>query len=480
MKGGNILVLSLFLCGSLSAQVPDTLSKTLSPAQAQKYVDNVNTQVTGLNNQLISQSEKYLQGISAEEIKLKSKLGKVDSVSANSIFGNVQARYQQLQTGLLQSSSSTLPASVSRYVPSLDSMKNTLLFLQANNNNPLSKLSGQQLTTAVGNVQALENKMQAVDNLKTWLSQRQQYLTQQLGKFGMVGQMGNMSAKVYYYKQQVSDLKASLQDPSKMQQKAMTVLSQVPAYRNFIAQHSYLSKLFGQPENYNLSDSSMKGLQTRAAVQKIIQEKTSAGGAAAQQQVGQQIQQAGSAVSQLKSKIMQAANGGGSDPQNPGFTPNGQKTKSLWKRLEYGANLQFEPASTLLPTICDVGLSIGYKVNDKATVGVGTALKLGLGNGLDQLKLSGQGLSLRSYIDWKLKKNIYLSGGYEENYLSAFQSVDQLRVPTAWQKSGLIGISREYQISNKVKGKAQLLFDFLSFYQVPKAQPIVFRVGYSF
>ena len=478
----NLIVLLLLLCRSLSAQVPDTLGKALSQAQAQKYVNNVNAQVTGLNNQLTSQSEKYLQSISAEENKLKSKLQKVDSVSANSIFGNVQAKYQQLQTGLLKSGSSPLPASVSRYVPSLDSMKNTLLFLQANNNNPLSKLSGQQLTTAVGNVQALENKMQAVDNLKTWLSQRQQYLTQQLGKFGMVGQMGNMSAKVYYYKQQVSDLKASLQDPSKMQQKAVTVLSQLPAYKNFISQHSYLSKLFGQPENYNLSDSSMKGLQTRAAVQKLIQDKISAGGPAAQQQVGQQIQQAGSSVSQLKDKIIQAANGGGSssDPQNPGFTPNGQKTKSLWKRLEYGANLQFEPATTLLPTICDAGLSLGYKLNDKATVGAGAALKMGLGNGLNQLQLSGQGFSLRSYIDWKMKKNIYLTGGYEENYLSAFQSIDQLRIPTAWQKSGLVGISRQYQISSKVKGKAQLLFDFLSFYQVPRAQPIVFRVGYSF
>lgn len=481
MKGVNILFLSLFLCGSLSAQVPDTLSKALSPAQAQKYVNNVNTQVTGLNNQLTSQSEKYLQGISAEESKLKWKLGKVDSVSANSIFGNVQAKYQQLQTGLLQSGSSPLPASVARYIPSLDSMKNTLLFLQANNNNPLSKLSGQQLTTAVGNVQALENKMQTVDNLKTWLSQRQQYLTQQLSKFGMVGQMGNMSAKVYYYKQQVSDLKASLQDPSKMQQKAVTVLSQVPAYRNFIAQHSFLAKIFGQPENYNLSDSSMKGLQTRAAVQKMIQDKISAGGPVAEQQVGQQIQQAGSSVSQLKDKIIQAANGGSSsDPQNPGFTPNGQKTKSLWKRLEYGANLQFEPATTLLPTICDAGLSLGYKLNDKATVGAGAALKMGLGNGLNQLQLSGQGFSLRSYIDWKMKKNIYLTGGYEENYLSAFQSIDQLRITSAWQKSGLVGISRQYQISSKVKGKAQLIFDFLSFYQVPRAQPIVFRVGYSF
>jgi hypothetical protein len=469
----------LFLYPCLHAQVADSVSKALTQFQGEKYVDKVNQQVVGLNGQLTSQSQKYVQGIASEEVKLKSSLQKIDSVSATSIFGNVQQRYQQLQNKLLQNTGGVLSPAATRYMPSLDSLKNTLLFLQANQNNPLNKLSSQKLTAALGNVQALESKVQAVDNLKTWLDQRKQYLTQQLGKFGMAAQMGQMSTKVYYYKQQISDLKASFQDPSKMQQKAMAVLSQLPMYKSFMSQHSYLSKLFGQPESYNLSDSSMKGLQTRAAVQQMIQEKTSVGGSGAQQQVGQQVQDATSAISQLKSKFLQGGSAGNGNPQDPGFTPNGQKTKKLWQRLEYGANLQFEPATTLLPTLADAALSLGYHLNDKSTIGAGAAYKIGLGNGLDHISISSQGIGLRSYIDWKVKKNIYISGGYEENYLSSFQSLGQLRVPSSWQKSGLIGLSRQYQISNKLKGKAQLLFDFLSYYQVPRTQPILFRVGWS-
>jgi len=194
--------------------------------------------------------------------------------------------------------------------------------------------------------------------------------------------------------------------------------------------------------------------------------------------VTQQVQQATGVISQLKSRLSSA--GDGADASNPGFTPNSQKTRSLWRRLVYGANLQFEPATTLLPTLCDMALTVGYRLNDKATVGTGAAFKLGMGNGFSHIQFSGQGIGLRSYIDWRMKKNFYLSGGYEENYLSTFRSMQQLRTPGGWQKSGLVGISREYQISKKVKGKAQLLCDILSFYQTPKAQPIVFRAGWSF
>jgi len=458
----------------------DSLNKALAQFQSSKYLDQVDRQTSTLNNHLTSQSKKYLQAAASEENQLKSRLQKIDSGAAGSLFGSVGQRYRQLQAALVKGTATgVLGHTPASYLPSIDSMKNTLLFLQVNQSklNNLTGPQAQKLTSALANVQALESKLQAVDNLKTVLQQRQQYLTQQLSKFGMAGQMGKMNQTVYYYKQQVGDLKASLQDPSKMQQKAMAVLSQLPAYKSFLAKHSFMGRMFGQSESYNLTDSSMKGLQTRAAVQKEMQQKAGMGGPAASQQVSQQMQDASSIVSGLQSKLMQGSNG--PDPQQLGFTPNSQKTKSLWKRLEYGANLQFEPATTFLPTLCDAALSLGYKLNDKATVGVGGGLKMGLGDGLKHIAFSGQGASIRSYIDWKIKKNLYLTGGYEENYLSAFESLDQLRSVAGWQKSGLIGISRQYQISSKVKGKAQLLFDFLSFSQIPKAQPVIFRVGWS-
>jgi hypothetical protein len=470
----GLLLISL----SLAAQTPDSLNKIMMHLQPDKYVDNINSQVTHLNGRLTTESAKYLKDVSGEESKLKAKLQKVDSNSAKAIFGDIQARYQAVESTFLKYSNGTLPPAARRYVPALDSVKNTLLFLQSNPGSLLNKVSDLKITAALGNVTALENKLQAASNLNSWLEQRRQYLTQQLGKFGMAGQVGALKTKVAYYKQQITDLKSSLQDPSKLQQKAMAILSQIPAYRSFLSRNSYLAKLFGQPDAYSLSDSGMQGLQTRAAVQKMIQEKTAVGGSGAQQQVGQQIGQATAVVGQLKSKISSGSIGNG-DPQAVGSPLNSQKTKTLWQRLEYGANLQFEPSTTLLPTMADAALTLGYRLNDKSTIGVGVSYKMGLGDGLSHIEFASQGVGLRSYLDWKVKKNIYLSGGYEENYFSSFNTLDQLKIGSAWKESGLIGFSREYQVSKKVKGKVQLLWDFISYYQIPRTQPILFRVGWS-
>ena len=88
-------------------------------------------------------------------------------------------------------------------------------------------------------------------------------------------------------------------------------------------------------------------------------------------------------------------------------------------------------------------------------------------------------MGLRSYINWKLKASFYLSGGYEQNYQSLIKGIEQLKNHTAWQKSGLVGISKTYQVTKKFKGEMKILWDFLSYQQVPRTQPIIFRIGYS-
>jgi hypothetical protein len=118
-------------------------------------------------------------------------------------------------------------------------------------------------------------------------------------------------------------------------------------------------------------------------------------------------------------------------------------------------------------------------LNDKSSIGVGAAYKIGWGNNWNTIKITHQGVGLRSYVDWKIKGSFYISGGYEQNYKAMINSVDQLRDYSAWQSSGLIGLSKKYQISKKMKGELRVLWDFLSYQQVPKAQPIVFRVGYN-
>ena len=63
-----------------------------------------------------------------------------------------------------------------------------------------------------------------------------------------------------------------------------------------------------------------------------------------------------------------------------------------------------------------------------------------------------------------------------------FKTMDDLKYLNAWQQSGLIGLSKVLSLKTKFfkKTKLQLLWDFLSYQQVPATKPFLFRIGYTF
>ena len=210
----------------------------------------------------------------------------------------------------------------------------------------------------------------------------------------------------------------------------------------------------------------------------MINQRVAAGGPGAQQMIQQNLADAQSQLQQLKNKLNQLGQGGG-DIDMPNFKPNDQRTKSFFKRLEFGTNIQTQKSQYYFPATSDLGFSVGYKLNNKSIIGIGASYKLGLGSGWNNIKFTHQGAGLRSFLEWKLKGSFYASGGYESNYRSAFKNIAQLKDESAWQQSALLGISKKYSISKSFKGNIQLLYDFLHTRQVPGTQPIVFRLGYT-
>jgi hypothetical protein len=106
---------------------------------------------------------------------------------------------------------------------------------------------------------------------------------------------------------------------------------------------------------------------------------------------------------------------------------------------------------------------------------------MGWGRGWNDIAISHQGLGLRSFIDFKIKGSFWLSGGYEQNYKTSFRDFSQLRDYSGWTHSGLIGVGKVVSLKTKFfkKTKLQLLWDFLSYEQVPRTQAIVFRIEYK-
>ena len=424
-----------------------------------------------LDEKLEKSIVKYLSKLQRQEKKLKERVSKKDSSLAKHLFEGIEEKYETIRQ---------VPPHLSRYSQvysgHLDSLTTAVKFLKG------GRLKSPELNKALSQFAELQSRLDQTEKIRNFLSERKRQLQENLGKLGMLQSLKGFQKQAYYYSAQVRAYSELWEDPSKLEQKLLEVLSQTEAFKDFFRNNSQLGSLFALPGG-NAAAASLAGLQTRASVQQVIQDRFGSE-PEVQQIVQENLQAAQGQLAELKDKLSQYTSGAygnssGDIDMPEGFKPNNQKTKTFLQRLEYGANIQSQKGTSYFPTTTDLGLSLGYKINDKSSIGIGASYKVGWGRGWDHIHITSEGVGLRSYLDVKLKGSLYLSGGYEQNYRTAFQNVQQLRDLSVWQQSGLLGLSKKYQVSKKIKGDVKLLWDFLSYQQIPRTQSILFRVGYN-
>jgi hypothetical protein len=221
-----------------------------------------------------------------------------------------------------------------------------------------------------------------------------------------------------------------------------------------------------------------EGLQTRESVSAGINEKLGRLVKHAASSAQNEFEGGRSKLAEERSKYLfdmtRSGNGAGISSES-----TSSSKVPLKKRFTFDLNFQTHRESVITT---DLGLAVGYKLNQRSTLGIGAAYKLGLGKSIEHLSLSHQGLSVRSYIDWKVKNGISITGGYEMNLIDAIRKIDQLKDRSAWQQSGLVGLTKTIVNGPGIlkSTKLQILWDFLSYQQIPRAQPLVFRIGYGF
>jgi len=369
------------------------------------------------------------------------------------------------------------------YLPYYDSLKGSLSFLNSNKN-ILPAIKSGKLDKAIGDLNSLQGKLQRADNIKDFIRQRKQQLTELLNRYTSLPAsatriLGKYKTDAFYYAAQIRDYKETFRDPDKLQRTALTILNKFPVFQQFMKEHSELGGLFNLPGNYGTA-LALSGLQTRDQVQQVIAGQFG-GGANVSQVLSQQVSAAQSQLDQFKQKLNILGNGSG-DIDMPNYKINQQRTKTFFQRLEYGTNMQSTKSTYFFPSTTDIALTVAYKLNDKNSIGVGASYKIGWGKDIKHIAFTSEGLGVRSFLDINIKKSFFASGGFEYNYQKPFKKVQQLYAIDSWQKSGLIGITKIVSIKSKVfkKTKLQLLWDLLSYYQQPQTQPIKFRVGYNF
>jgi hypothetical protein len=451
-----------------------------------KFFSRIQGKTADLDKQLTAQTEKYLAKMARREERLKKKLYKIDSTAAKNLFANSAQQYAALGQKLKTDTGSRTQSFSGEYQPYTDSLRGTLGFLQQNPSaSSLSPKMQGELQSSASQLQALQAKMQDADQIKAYIQQRKQaigqYISQHANLAGVLGsQYQGLKQDQLYYSMQVQQYKDMLNNPDALEQKALSLLNQLPAFQSFMKNNGQLAGLFNLPANYG-SPQALVGLQTRDQVNSLIQGQVAAGGAGGTAALQSNLQSAESQLDGFKDKLTKLGSGSG-DIDMPDFKPNDQKTKTFWKRLEYGTNFQTTRNNYYFPTVTDLGVSVGYRLSSVSTIGIGASYKLGWGNGIQHIALSSNGASLRSFIDVKIKGSLSITGGLEYNYTTPFSSYQQIRQLQYWSKSGLIGLCKTVSVKSRVfkKTKLNLLWDFLSYSQVPKNKAIIFRIGYDF
>lgn len=444
------------------------INKTVPDKFYQKTKDHFDE----VEQQVSKKSRKYLTRFQKQELKIRKQLA---LMNPNFLLDSAKEQYQEMFSALKSKTAQAERIMSGDYIPVLDSLGTSLKFLCGLPG--LARKTGKPLES----LHLLQDKFIQTDQINSFITARKAQIREWLGSFtklpaGLSKNFKEISKTAYYYSAHVKEYKEMLKDPEKLQRKALAVLTKIPAFQKFMKKNSQFAALFPPIDNLDPGQA-LAGLQTRASVQGMIQTRLSSGGANATQALQQNLAQAMEQLNALKDKVNKLGGSGGRDIDIPDFKPNNQKTKPFLKRLEYTFDVQFEKSSRLFPSTVNIGLGVGYKLNDKSVIGAGLAYKLGMGT-IEHISFSHQGVGLRSYFDYKIKKSFYVSGGYEMNYNTGFKNIEQLRNYDAWQRSGLLGLSKRYSLGKKT-GEMKLLWDFLSYQQVPRRQAIVYRVGYK-
>ena len=469
-----LLLLVLPAC-KLSAQHDITLL-ALQQLPA-KYFKETGKKIDQYTQRVSNKTGKTLTRLARWEAKVQSMLQKVNPGAADRLFANEQLTFKGM-LAQYKKGEAVMQQYRSSYDEYRDKLTTQIKYLDSNKN-LLPKNAQQLLAVTKQKANELNKEEEQYEALQKMIRERKkQLLDEAIKHLGKNKQLQKINKETYYYVETLKNYRQLFNDKTKREETAKKLLEKIPGFNDFMRKNSLLASLFRLPDNYG-SPQSLAGLQTRASVNSLIQTRIAAGGPNAMAEVRQNLQAAQAELSKLKDKIIKSGSGTSGD-EIPDFKPNTQRSKTFLQRLEFGTNVQFGKRNNLLPGTADIGLTVGYKINDRSVIGAGLGYKLGMGS-IQKIKFTHEGIGLRSFVDWKLKKQFFVSGGFEMNHNASFKNFTALNHAKAWQQSGLVGISKKIALKTKLtKGtKVQLLYDVLHREHMPVSQPWIFRIGYD-
>jgi hypothetical protein len=396
----------LFVCATTTAQQDSTLERLQQLPL--KYISHIDSKVDKYSRRITSKTTKTLEKLSRWESKIKNTLEKISPETSVRLFGSGQLTFSSLLQQIKQGEATVLQYQ-QQYDQYRDQLTTGLKYIEQQKE-MLDSGVLKKVTAARKKMQELNEEEDRNEAIQQFIRERKKALVSEAFQYlGKSKYLRKITAENYYYIETLKNYKELFTDEKKAEQTAKTILNKIPLFKKFMEDNSMFASLFGRPEDV-ASAANVAGLQTRASVQNLIQQQIAAGGPNAQQAVNQNIQSAQAQINQLKDKLINKLKTGDGDIKELDFRPNMQKTKTLLQRIVTSTDFQFAKSSNLLPTVMEVALMAGYRLNDQSTAGVGLEYSIGLGS-INHIQISHRGIGFRSFIDWRLKKQFFIAGG---------------------------------------------------------------------
>jgi len=447
-----------------------------------RFIGRIENKIRLSGRRLTKSTCRYLDKVIGVEKRMQKRLAATDSATSNELFTDAIDSLLALKR-LLLAGDNVAGSFSTDYNAYLDSLSGGLAFMKSvgqslqKGKNDLQHPSENNLQLAT-----LKNKIRSTDAIHQYLREQKETLSSYLQDHHLTALGGKewqrFSKNIYYYSQQYEEWKETFSNAGKLESKVMGFLRQLPLFKQFMQEHSELAALLNTPESYG---SNISGLQTRNDVMKQVTQRFGNEGAGMQQMINGQLGEARAQLQKLKDKFPLL----NSSAEMPDFKPSDLKTKTILQRIEFGGAFGFSPHNTLLPTLADLELQAGYKVNKKGIAGIGASYKVGFGREIGHIRFSHQGFSIKSFIDWHLAKaNLHINGGLEYHYLAALNSgyvqSNSLIAINPWQTAALLGISKKIKTGRQNNKQLMILYDFLHAQHYPATEAVKFSVGYSF
>ena len=167
-----------------------------------KLFSTLDKRASKAEEKLNRQTSQYLSRLEKQEARLKKKkMLKKDSLLATTLFSDIDQQYQKLKNA-----SGKVSGYTSVYSGHLDSLSTALSFLK--NNNIASFSTHPALEQTLQNYKNLQTKLNATEQIRKQLLERQRLLKEQFQRLGMVKELKQFRKQVYYYQAQVREYSA--------------------------------------------------------------------------------------------------------------------------------------------------------------------------------------------------------------------------------------------------------------------------------